>query len=319
MRLIDYPIRKDEYYPSKETIIEEKIEINEEESLSIIQKLWKSILSWWSKIATNTADENNIPSTIKSYMKERFISESLVDEYMKRLNMVLWLYHTMKNNKEYREILGEVLLGFIWDNFFNIQDQLNLIKNTDPAINKIAKEQILRNGSFFRTILLDIPYKIQYYENQKPTKPAISEILDKDIKDPYNKITLANITNTGKIYGFLVPKTKVLIFKTSNPVAENKEPTGGRDCRGPSSIKDKAEILYELGKILKENIGTDFDLNIENLALKGGKRKIESSNVYCALIEIVMRWMDIKKIKNLRWFYRPISAYKTKHFGKKNK
>ena len=320
LRLIDYPMRKDEYYPSKETIVlKEKVEINEEESLSIIYKLWKAILSWWSKIATNTADNKIIPIIIKQYLKERYISESLVDEYMKRLDMILWLYHTMKNNKEYREILGEVLLGFIWDNFFNIQDQLNLIKNPDTYINKIAKEQIIKNGTIYRTISLEEPYKIQYYEKQKLTKPAVTEILDKDIKDPYNQVPPANITTTGKIYGFLVPKTKVLILKTSNPVTENKDPSSGRDCRGPSSIKDKAEMLYELGKTLKESLGNDFDLNIENLALKGGKRKIESSNVYCALIEIVLRWMDIKNIKNLRWFYRPISAYKTKHYGKKTK
>jgi hypothetical protein len=316
LRLIDYPMRKDEYSPSKEYIIEEKPEINEEESLSIIQKLWKSILGWWSKITMNTYDEETISPTIYKFMKERFISSSLVDEYMKRLEMVIWLYKVMKNNKEYREILGEVLLGFVWDNFFNIQDQLNLLKNPDNAINKIANEQIVR-GTFYRSISLEEPYKIQYYENQKQIKPAIIEVLNKDSKDPINQLPLANTKNTGKIYGFLVPKTKVLILKTANPVSEdNKEPTGGRDCRGPSSVKDKSEILYDLGKILKETIGNDFDLNNENLSLKGGKRKIESSNVYCALIELVLRWMDIKKVKNLRWFYRPISAYKTKHFGK---
>ena len=325
LRLIDYPMRKDEYYPSKETIIEKLPEISEEESTSIIQKLWKAILSWWAKIGTNTADETVIPTNIKTYLKERFISESLVEEYKNRLQMVLWLYVTMKDDKEYREILGEVLLGFVWDNFFTIQDQLNLIKNIDPAITKIAKEQILRNGQFYRTISLDEPYQILYYENQKIIKPAVSEILNKDEKDYYNKLPSANVKTTGNIYGFLIPNKKVLIFKTNNPMPESKkEPSGGRDCRGPSSVKDKAEILYELGKILKETIRTDFDLNKENLALGNkkegiskGKRSIESANTYCALIELVMRWMDIKKIRNLHWFYRPISAYKTNHFAKK--
>ena len=34
------------------------------------------------------------------------------------------------------------------------------------------KEQIIKNGTIYRTISLEEPYKIQYYEKQKLTKPA---------------------------------------------------------------------------------------------------------------------------------------------------
>jgi len=322
LRFVDYPSKKDEYIPSKINVIlkEEVVEapIDATETQSIIQKFWKSFTSFYS-IIIHTPNVTTIPQLVRVSLNDKFKDESLVDEFSKRIKMVIWLYDTMKENIEYKKILGQVLLEFVWDNFLNIQDQLNLVKSQDEIINTIGREQIIRNGEYFRGISMEEPYKINYYKNGKLTNPALNEILNKDTKDIYNELPPANIETTGKIYGFLTYKTKILTLKTANPEKVGKNPGVGRDCRGVSAIKDKAEILFELGRILKETIGTDFDLNNENLALKGGKRKIESANVYCALIEIVLRWMDIKKVKSLRWFYRPISAYKTKHIPKSKK
>ena len=42
-------------------------------------------------------------------------------------------------------------------------------------------------------------------------------------------------------------------------------------------------------------------------------------NTYCALEEFMLRWMDIRRVNRLRWFYRPIAAYKTGHYAKMTK
>jgi hypothetical protein len=74
-------------------------------------------------------------------------------------------------------------------------------------------------------------------------------------------------------------------------------------------------VLYKLAEYLKDAGLPDFDLN--KLVLENTTDRIpKNTNAYCALIEFILRWMDIKKIKNRRWFYRPISAYKTKHYAR---
>jgi hypothetical protein len=35
----------------------------------------------------------------------------------------------------------------------------------------------------------------------------------------------------------------------------------------------------------------------------------------CALKDLLLRWMNAKKVGGKRWFYRPIESFKTKHKG----
>jgi hypothetical protein len=86
-------------------------------------------------------------------------------------------------------------------------------------------------------------------------------------------------------------------------------------------------MLYKIGVILVAEGFPDFDLTSSVLykkkTVKGAEevesRQVESAIRYCALKEIILRWMDIIKVGNKRWFYRPISSSKTKHNPKTKK
>ena len=86
----------------------------------------------------------------------------------------------------------------------------------------------------------------------------------------------------------------------------------GAECKGMTHKKTKLDILYSIGSILKEGGHQDFNLN-ENGLTKTKGRVPSNTIAYCSLIEFILRWMDIKKVKGRRWFYRPISAYTSGH------
>ena len=102
--------------------------------------------------------------------------------------------------------------------------------------------------------------------------------------------------------------------KTAPPV--NKAPEGGQECKIITTLAHHLDLLYPLGKILKESIDDDLDINPEIMNPKEGTRRFKNTPRYCSLRELVLRYMDILNINNKRWFYRPISAYKTGHITK---
>ena len=104
------------------------------------------------------------------------------------------------------------------------------------------------------------------------------------------------------------------IFKTNKtPPVAGKIPEKGQICDNITTLLYHLQYLYPLGKILKEKYNYDYNINIEEMDPKDGKRRFKSVTRYCSLRELLLRFMDSKKVNNLRWFYRPVSAYKTKH------
>ena len=129
----------------------------------------------------------------------------------------------------------------------------------------------------------------------------------------------ADKTNVGEVYGFLVPKVRHLVFKTNVPAAEGSTPKGGQECVNTFARKAQLDFLYKLGNILKETVRNDLNLNEDNLDPKKGRHLLKNPNEYCTVREMVLRYMDETKILGKRWFYRPISAYKTGHKSRATK
>jgi hypothetical protein len=63
---------------------------------------------------------------------------------------------------------------------------------------------------------------------------------------------------------------------------------------------------------LEEAGFSDFDLNNDMLY---SRRKLQGSANLCILMNLTLRFMDIHKISNVRWFYRPVVAYYCGHRG----
>ena len=84
-------------------------------------------------------------------------------------------------------------------------------------------------------------------------------------------------------------------------------------CGVKSKMLDKYTKLLRLGKLLRRLGKPDIELTSE--ILKSGDRAIENAVRACTLLELVLRSMDIDKIQNERWFYRPVTAVLLGHGG----
>ena len=47
-----------------------------------------------------------------------------------------------------------------------------------------------------------------------------------------------------------------------------------------------------------------------------GSMKVENAMRTCTIMELVLRYMDVKRIGEKRWFYRPVAAFYAGHIGK---
>jgi hypothetical protein len=107
------------------------------------------------------------------------------------------------------------------------------------------------------------------------------------------------------------------MFKTNEPKPAGKDPGPGAACSIVSTVKSHRAKIIQLGEILaRYDPGNNYDLTDPILT---GTRKLTGAPGFCALMEIIMRWMDIRKDKygGLRFFYRPLSAFYSKHKSKK--
>jgi hypothetical protein len=322
MRIANYPVKLDDFSPLKEKVkIEEAIvPITEDtgDEKNFIQKFWETILLMARKIQLGSL-ELRIQQSVLDVLTKKFTVKSVQSSTAESLESIIWLYKTMKDNVDYRSILSYVFLDYVWDNLLTTQEQFILSNKGDDVTAKVAEEQIIQNGKYFRFLNYSDPYDIQYYCGNKLCFEAEKRILDKDTKDSYNLLPQANVKNVGPVYGFMVPKSKQVTFKTNTPAPVGANPKGGNECKINTATKEHLMFLYSIGKILRESHIHDFDLNEEAINPDGGPRKIKNVNTYCTIKEYILRWMDIKKVRNLRWFYRPISSYKTGHRGRVTK
>ena len=155
-----------------------------------------------------------------------------------------------------------------------------------------------------------------YLCNDAVCPPSVLNVFKSSKTDPVIN-AVADQTTAGEIYGTLVPWERSYIFKTNAPKPKGKEPGGGAACAIVSTVSGHKKKLVEIGDILARfSEGKRFDLTDEQF--KGG-RKLQGAPNYCALTEIVLRWMDMRRLRygGLRFFYRPLSAYYSKHKSKK--
>jgi hypothetical protein len=323
LRIANFPVKVDTYVPSKivekqeKAVLEkEKLEVEpeaaaENDKISFLATFWEIFDQYAKKIETGTLEVSNInlPSTIQNIIIEKYKgNKDLIAYNIMRIEMINWFYISIKNNVDDRKLYAYVVLEYIWDNFLTAKEQFNLLK-TVPK--KIIEEQYV-GDKYFRFIKLQPPYNVEYVskEDNKRLAPSVVDVLEEN--DLYNNLK-ANVDTTGKGYGFIVPIKDVLTFKSNKDVARVGDlPEGGQGCKIISTLAPHVEALVNLGRILREHGPSDLDLNKETFAI----RKFSNVQRYCALRELVLRFMDLKKINRLRWFYRPISAYKTKHGDK---
>jgi len=331
LRSADYPVKQDEfrpvYVPKKlgEELEKVKEEKKEEEAVETVKtshsvKFWNELLKLAKSISDGKNDGNLPLSLNKEIIRKFSVMESIKDELYNKLDMILWLYKSkgMKDNEEYRKILSYVCLEFVWDSYLSYSEQLEILKTPNDTTREVAKEQILKENRY-RFLSTTPPYDMIYWCETKKCDKIITDLIEKDAGDRYLKLKANSDTTSSLYYGFMVPKRgSTMLFKIiggeKSRVADGDTiPVPGADCKGIQTKKPKLEMLYKLAEKLKEYSIPDFDLN-EMYLEKTESRVPKNTQAYCALIEFILRWMDIKKVQNLRWFYRPIASYYSRHY-----
>jgi hypothetical protein len=205
---------------------------------------------------------------------------------------------------------------FVWDSFLKGPEQLALLAEVADYAEEAGNEQIVLAGAVKAIRFLDVTTREPVYvcpEGVCP--PSILQIFTSSKTDPVVN-AVANQRVTAPLYGFMVPWENTMMFKTNTPSAEGKVPGGGAACSIVSNVSGHRKKIVELGDILEHYTRLRYDLTDEILT---GIRKLQGAPNFCALTEIIMRWMDVRRAMygGRRFFYRPLSSYYSKHKGKK--
>jgi hypothetical protein len=315
IRAAKFPIKRDLYAPLEY----EMPEIVEEEESTIsttetIESVWSSIVSWCKNLSVSTkyiTPPNEIEQRIISISQD---DKEALEKYRQILEMIEWFHISFnkvpsKNSETFRK----ALTLYFWDEWLTLEEQIFLVYSTGLNVLECIQENQYSLGKILVNRFMDPKTgEIQYYcEGGKICLKSIVDDIKRDKDEPMKTFNLYNKT-TGDPYGFIVPKNGDVIFKTGEPPLEGGKIGRGKECGNVSTMTGHIANLVLIGDILKNANRTDFDLN-RNVIL--GTRKIKNSTRACALMNILIRYLDAEKIQSKKWFFRPVFAYYTGHKG----
>ena len=292
--------------------------------ITLARELWKQINLWIDASLKDDATPASIVENIPDVLTKAILSYlggdvSKKDNYELRLKKLQWWGHVVARSAVPNGLkdLRLVARQFAWDSFLKGSEQIQLINEGAYAADSAGNEQYIFAGELKALRYLDIPTREPVYVcGDGPCAPSVLQIFLSSKTDVF-LTAVANQRLTGALYGFMVPWENIMMFKTNTPVAEGKVPPGGAACSIVSNVAGHRKKLTDLGAILAQHFGGNvFDLTDSILT---GSRKLQGAPNFCALMEIVMRWMDVRRADfgGRRFFYRPISAYYSKHRSKK--
>jgi hypothetical protein len=280
------------------------------------------INSWCKEDATKETMNEYIPpqlsQAILEYLDGDIKKKDIIEKSLKQLQ---WWGKALVNTPTPGGLkdLKRVAKEFIWDSFFKGNEQVSMIEVPLPSAEEGGSEQFVKEGSITATRYLDLVTKEPVYFCGGGTicPPSVTKILlasktDLVVNAKANKITAS------PLYGFMVIWENAIMFKTNSATnAEGAPPGPGAACSIVSTVKGHRMKLVELGITLHRFTGNHFELLEDTLAT--GARKLVGAVPFCALMEIVLRWMDIRKdlYGGKRYFYRPLASYYSKHKSKK--
>jgi len=308
--------------PASETVMPSIVEasyVPEADTLDEARELWTEINTWldsWAKDDATAISEDIPPSLTKAILT--YVGDlNKKDNIEARLKKLQWWGRSIIGVENGLRDLRLVARQFIWDSFLKGREQIAFIHEGMPHADEAGNEQSVVSGSTKaqRYLALDTKEPV-YICDGSPCSPAILQLFTRSVTDPIINVK-ANQRVTAELYGFMVPWENAMMFKTNTPKPEGKDPGGGAACSIVSNVSGHRKKIVDLGQILAQyNEGQTFDLTDEKLTVT---RKLTGAPNFCALMEIILRWMDVRKemYGSKRFFYRPLSSYYSKHRSKK--
>jgi hypothetical protein len=342
LRVANYPVKRDFFLPASEKTA--AVEIKSDISL------WNEFIQWAGSIRDGTAD-NKVPPLLYDAIELRFKSdEEEVNKAKQQLETILWIYERIRRNPASCKAFASAVLFYIWDEMLKVSEQQNLVATGDALLGEIAIEQIVKKGTTTAFRYVDVTKGgLKYLCGDTDCGAAVMSILEKDPADPLNTLR-ADTTTTAPIYGFMVPKKGELIFKTSEkPAQVGAIPEKGGECGNISTVSFHVSMLVRLGQQMQSRGEVEVVLTsakndegveqgslvelrpqwlVDHLATLKTKSQLNeyfskcpwqkhprNSVRACALKDLLLRYLDAKKVGGKRWFYRPVASLKTKHKG----
>jgi len=317
LRMLPIPVPRDVYTmnfytPGVYELLEEKKENAIQENVG--KNLWIHVKEWAELLRNGSFGFVSLPQDIRSDMIELGGSATKRKEREERVEMILWVYESLRRDERGRSILADVVLDYFWDEILTMSLKRKYLteETTDPLIQKVARESYWPfEGSTYLRLHDTVTGGTEYYTmgpDGKVSKSVLSvkEVLEREsTRDPLQQKKIDDRT-TGHRYGFLVNrKDNELVFKTTNPPAQGTTKLGkGSVCASSSAVTYELNHLQQLGQLLRNSNLPDIGLNATEMA----RRRIQNSNRVCTLSNLVFRWMDHAKVQGRRWFYRPLEA-----------
>ncbi len=326
-----YPMKRDSYMPeftalpsAKATVPGQKtvIQAAPASSVDLAKKFWLEAMAWidiWVKEAyvINESIPSTLTDAIYAYVEGDTKKKDNIEIRLKKLQ---WWGKVISSLPAGLTDLKRVAKEFIWDSFFKGAEQVALLEQSVSVASEGGSEQYRTEGTITVSRYIDLQTKEPVYLCAGSTvcPPSVLKIFNESKTDPVVR-AVANSKVSANPYGFMVPWENTMMFKTNDAKnAEGKPPGGGAACSIVSNVKGHRMKLVQLGDILaKYHEGNKFELTEELLAM--GPRKLTGAHSFCALMEVVLRWMDIRRASygNLRYFYRPLSSYYSGHKSRK--
>jgi hypothetical protein len=316
IRVAAIPIARDHYAPKaimvkkEESVgdaISKKIAIGSEDS----EALWEEVLEWSSSIKAGTTD--SLPDSLVSEVGNLRESSGILKAQKERLEMILWVYESIKDKPAALAIFADCVVDFFWDEFIThgTKRELLSLRPQDPIIRRVASDMYwtLEGNTYIRFLADD--NKIEYIciaadGKTSPCSRAVSEVLEREVgQDPVLKRPL-DVRTTGYEYGFILynPKKTKFIYKKGKPPKPTEKVGRGSECSINSKIAYEIKLLEKFGESLHAAGQPDLGLTVDGLA----RRRIQNSVRICTVCDLVQRFMDKTRIGGKRWFYRPLEA-----------
>jgi hypothetical protein len=301
LRTTYFPIKRDYFEPVPVEI--NPIEDQPRENTDVeIDNKWGILVEWARSILSGTVGEvsNKVDTLLHTIAGEN-------DKLYKRLRQELEVILEIPKFFKKKAHLENVLLEFIFDEWLNQKEQETVIKaNEDHGS---GNENKIRIGSLNILRFVNVKNGEIDYKNEDGTNipKSVMDIIKSSTTDDV-LLRRATVLTTGASYGFITTKGgESFVFKQGKPVKVGVKPARGAECANVSETNDKIKHLRELIGLFGQ---ANVDDNIFNRIIT--KKAIQ----LCAVTDIFLRVMDAQRTRNLRWFYRPVSAAASGHVGK---
>ena len=310
IRAASFPVRRDHF--EGELVAIEAVRtpaVAATASRYSLKQIWKSIVEWHADISSKKPFP---PTTSEIRYRIETMSNrepEVIKKYRNIMETFEWFHGAFLKSGGSGSTLRRIILEFIWDNWFNVREQIELL-GEEGADDMVKEEQISLGRTEVVRLFNPSDGKVVYMCHSALCSSAVI----KDIKKRYEKgmETLFDAQEgdwkTGETYGFLSTHSGEVVFKTNSaPIPGSEKKLKGIMCSVLSCKSDRQAKLLALGKLLRRLEKPDAELN-KDLSLENAVRG-------CTLLELALRYMDVERIQGSRWFYRPVTAVLLGHGG----